>query len=106
MKCNRKKPESCFNCTLPECIENEGITEEENEAMMCADLPTGKPATVNRSPESMKRRREKSKEWNRKHYKEQREKRKEYFKNYYLRRKDYFRNYYLQRKETGSCCAN
>ncbi len=29
MKCTRHKPEACFNCTLPECIDEEDLTAEE-----------------------------------------------------------------------------
>ena len=41
MKCNRKKPESCFNCTLPDCIDS-GAPERAETDMMNEFIPDRK----------------------------------------------------------------
>ena len=38
MKCDRKKPESCFNCTLPECIDDGNGSPQKEESRILAEL--------------------------------------------------------------------
>ena len=41
MKCNRKKPEACFNCTLPDCIDT-GAPERAETDMLNEHIPDRK----------------------------------------------------------------
>ena len=38
MKCNRKKPEACFNCTLPDCVDS-GAPERAETDLLKECLP-------------------------------------------------------------------
>ena len=38
MRCDRKKPESCFSCTLPDCIDS-GAPERAETAMLNEFIP-------------------------------------------------------------------
>ena len=86
MKCNRKKPEACFTCTFPDCMDTSWETTTGEKEFLSMVINDTKPK-INRSPESKRKQREYIREWNRKHQKEQTEKRRLYQHNYYLQRK-------------------
>lgn len=53
MKCNRKKPESCFSCTLPDCIDS-GAPERAETDMMNEFIPDHKLHRSDKRRETMK----------------------------------------------------
>ena len=90
MKCTRHKPEACFNCTLPECIDTSySTTPEETQCLRNVGMgyaPRRNTSNIEKY-NALRRKRAKSREWNRIHQKEQTEKRREYFRQYHAKRK-------------------
>lgn len=91
MKCTRHKPEACFNCTLPECIDEEDLTAEEWKILN--DARKAKPLSNN--PRSV---------YSREYYKKNKEYYKEYGKKYRAKNREKlnaYRNkwYYEHREE-------
>ena len=94
MKCDRKKPESCFNCPYPECIEDDTELSEDEFALLYMPTRTYKTSREKRDYQRAYREahREELRERNRKYREEHKEQMNE------ARRKSYYKNhdYYIE----------
>lgn len=90
MVCKLNKPEACFNCPYPDCIDTSTNTSfGEVDYLKNSGINI---ITYNTHKYRVERKKYKSREWNRIHQKEQTEKRREYFREYHKKRKEAARN--------------
>jgi len=87
MKCNRKKPEACFNCTLPDCIDDESEKTEEELNMVLDAVKEKRPLSMKPKCVSSRKWHEKHPEYIKEYGKVYREKNKEKLKAY---RREYY----------------
>ena len=93
MKCNLNKPQACFNCLYPDCVDTTPSSSKEETAFLNGIFVTPERREyfqkyyAELSERQKEKKRKASRKWYRKHAKELTEKRRAYHHEYYLKRK-------------------